>query len=430
MHLSHYLKIWPHPNDPELTLFYSLKKSSLALVPTAVADDLRAGGRSHEYLETLIELGMLVPDLEQEHQEVTGLPDELNRLNPNIVVSVILGLACNFECVYCYEGSLKTGLAMDDKTADQIPAFIKSRIRPGKEKIRLDFYGGEPLLYTKQLKRVARAVQQLAQEQGLEFYFTLVTNGSLLTPKLVEELKPLGLKAAKVTVDGPATIHNQMRPFKNGTPSFETIMVNLDACADILRIGVWGNFSRNHYQEFPNLLDELGKRGLTPERLNNVCFLPVGQTTDQYANPEFTGGCVSSDEPWMAEASILLREATMKRGYKTPKLGPTTCMVDMQDGFTINHDGGIFKCVAQIGHEQLQVGDIWQGVGDYRELYYLDRWLQHEECDKCEYLPLCFGGCRDMQFQRTGSMAQVECMRDFFEATLETMIGQDVKYRY
>jgi uncharacterized protein len=430
MQLSNYLKAWPYPDKPGYHLLYSTKKASVALLPSAGFDKISNNAGATEYTENLTKLGMLIPDRQQERVDVLGFANEINRLNTGLVVSVILGLDCNFACTYCYEGSMKGKHAMADDTADQFIAYIKSRFTPDKKKLILDFYGGEPLLYTKRIKYIARQLKPYVEERGGIFRFSLVTNGSLLTKKITKELIPLGLSIAKLTVDGPAAIHDQYRPFKSGRPSFDTIMANAQDCCEVVKIGLGGNFSADNYPDFPALFDAMADYNLSPEKLGPVQFFPVIQTRDQYANPEFSGGCMTCNEAWVIEATLRLREEVLKRGYKTPKIGLSPCMVDIDDAFVVHYDGSIFKCVALIGHPQFAIGDVWKGTGDFREIYGLDSWRENVECRKCVYLPLCFGGCRYMEYQRTGSMTEVDCMRGYLDATLEKMLFQDVRYRY
>ena len=430
MQLSHYLKAWSCSETPGYHLLFSTKKASLALVPDEIWNQLVQGEVPSEYRDQLPELDMLVPDRKQEQQEIFGFLDEVNRLNDGLDIAIIPGLDCNFNCTYCYEGSMKGKHAMSDETADQLIAYVKSRFGPAKKKLTLDFYGGDPLLYTKRIKYIARQLKFYVEERGGAFRFSLVTNGSLLTSKVVDELLPLGLHGAKITVDGPEAVHDRCRPFVSGKGSFDIIMRNVKKCCDRVRIGIGGNFTRDNYKEFPSLLDYFEDNGLIPERLGNVQFLPAGQTMDGYANPEFTSGCVSCSEPWMAEATLVLREEIMKRGYKTPKMGHSVCMVDIDDSMVIHFDGCIFKCVAMIGHPQFAVGDIWHGLDDHRQIYEPDSWRNNAECRECVYLPLCFGGCRYMEYQRSGSMKQVDCWCDFFDAVLEGTVLQDVRYRY
>jgi uncharacterized protein len=130
-------------------------------------------------------------------------------------------------------------------------------------------------------------------------------------------------------------------------------------------------------------------------------------------------------------ASLALREEIMQRGFTYPKLYPSPCMVDVDDAFTVDHDGTIYKCVALIGHRELACGDIWRGMGeDWRQAWCVNHWKNEAQCCDCVYLPLCFGGCRAMAFQRDGHMAQVDCQRSLFDATLEPMLLQDLKVRH
>ena len=430
MPLSKYLKYFPVQDATDQVLLFSTKKCSFAQVPKTILAAAENGTLPDKATEQLTQIGFLVDDCEKERQEVLTYLDQINQLNTRLRVSVILGMECNFACIYCYEGALKGKHAMNDATADQIVAYLKSRFGPDKKKMTLDFYGGEPLLYTKRIEYLARALQPWVEAQGAAFDFSLVTNGSLLTKKIVDRLKPLGLKSAKITIDGPADIHNTFRPFKSGEQSFAVIVKNIQEVCGDLRINLGGNFTRDNYHCFPELLDHLEESGLGPENLGVVKFDAVMQVNDTIASPEFRGGCASTDEPWLINASLMLREELLKRGYDFPKLQPAPCMVDVEDGFVVHYNGDIYKCVTLIGHEKYKTGDVWKGSGDYRQTYNLDHWKQEEKCTNCAYLPLCFGGCRYSEYQRSGTMENVDCQKEYFDAALEPMLLQDVRYRY
>ena len=239
-------------------------------------------------------------------------------------------------------------------------------------------------------------------------------------------LKPAGLYAAKVTVDGPPDAHNRRRPFKSGAPSFDVILANVRACCDLINIGFGGNYTRDTFPRVGELLDIAITNGLGPEQLGQVQFHPVLATTDPFAHPEFTGGCLSSREPWLAEAALAVRDETIQRGFPNPRMIPSPCMVDMDDAFVVNHDGSLFKCVAMIGRPEFAVGDVWQGLGDISP-YHRGHWRENGECPECEYLPLCFGGCRYMEFQRSGCMDRVDCRREFLERILAGTVLQDAR---
>ena len=433
MPLSHYLKIFFHPGQPDKRLLFSTRTCGLAVLSADALAAVRDNSAAPGVIASLAGLSMVVDDPEREREElVDGYFPELNRLNPNLRVSVILGMACNFACVYCYEGSLKGAAAMNDATAGQLAAYLLARFAAGKKKrLILDFYGGEPLLYVPRIKDLAGRLRPAVEALGGSFEFTLVANGSLLTGEVARELAAHGLASVKVTVDGTADNHDRFRPFRDGGGSWERIVGNLLDCRGLCAITLSGNYTAGNYQLFPALLDSLAERGFVPSDFGSVQFYPVMQVNDRFANPEFTGGCCSDDEPWVHAASLALREEILRRGYRFPKLAPSPCMVDLDDAFTVDHDGSIYKCVTLIGHPELACGDIWRGMAeDWKTAWCVDHWKDEPQCRACVYLPLCFGGCRYMALQREGSMAGVDCARALYDATLEPMLNQDLKYRY
>ncbi len=429
MPLSHYLKAVPHATIPDRLLLFSTRKASLIQIPARGYAALAGGAQpSPAMVDTLTRLGLWVEDLATEQAEVHGMQATINQLNPGVRAAVILGMACNFACRYCYEGSLKGPKAMSDRVADQTIAFLQQRFGPGKSKLVLDFYGGEPLLYPERIKYLARAMQPFVRARGGEFRFTLVTNGSLLTPATVNALLPLGLASCKITLDGPPQSHNRSRPFKNGQESFALILKNIRACCELLPITLGGNFTRETAPLFPALLDILDENGITPDRLAQVKFDAVMSVRDPFAPPGFHDGSASTAEPWLIEATLMLRRELLKRGYAYPKLTPASCMVELDEAMTIDWDGALYKCVTLIGHPDVKSGDVWQGMTSIA-VYHPDHWRQHPQCRQCVYLPLCFGGCRYSEYQRCGSMAGVDCQQEYFDQALAEMLNQDIQFR-
>ena len=431
MQLTPYLISFPHPDDPGQVALFAAKTGALIVLPRENFANLQQGRVEEEHVETLREMGFLVESVAQERQAVCGYLDELNRLNPNLTVAVILGLECNFACRYCFQGEQKGKKNMTDATADQLVAYLKKRFTPGKKKLLLQLYGGEPLLYKQRIIALATRLKPFVESQGGELAIDLVSNGSLLTPRVVEELNHLGLDGVKVTLDGPPENHNHFRPFKNGSPSFDTIVNNLAKVCAKTKIRLGGNYTCDNYQSFPPILDALAAQGITPDRLELVNFNIVMRIKDTIANNAYHGGCCTINEPWLQEAALYVREEVFKRGFPIGELGPEPCAVEVDDAFSVNYDGSLYKCITWVGHEQFKIGDVWQGIDErYKETHHLGHWQREAKCRECEYLPLCFGGCRYMAYQREGSMAKVDCRKPFFDATLATMLAQDLKYRY
>ncbi|TLM98028.1 putative geopeptide radical SAM maturase, partial [bacterium] len=277
------------------------------------------------------------------------------------------------------------------------------------------------------IQDISQRLKEVAEREGTVYGFTLVTNGTLLTADAVSKLVPLGLKSARVSLDGPRENHDRYRPFASGKGSFDAIVRNLREVCGMVKVGLSGNYTRDNYREFPRLLDQLSEQGVTPDRIAHVMFAPISDTLGEHLMPEFSEGCCSMEEPWLVEASLFLREEILLRGYYTPKVMPTTCMIEFRDNLVVNYDGTLYKCPAFIGCEGLDTGSLESGIREYRESHNMDVWKK-DECLDCAYLPLCFGGCRFMRLLQSGAIDDVECRRTWFDATLEELILQDLRY--
>ncbi len=427
MKLSRYSKIYPSAADKESLVLFSTKRASAVLVPSGLIDEIKSGSLPEEEKETLSELGLLVHSDEEEKQEMLAFIRELNDRNRAFEYLVVLNLDCNLACRYCFEGTRKGKFYLSDETELQFVDFVQRSDFSNKEEIRVTFYGGEPLLSADSIVRISKKLGSLAKEKGLNYSFSLVTNGTLLTPAVVKRLTPLGLKAAKVTLDGPQGVHDRFRPFKSGAGSFDAIVRNIrDVCA-LIQVSLGGNFTRDTYREFPRLLDHLADRGLTPAGIPLIKFDPVVNESSEFAPPDFHDGCNSANEPWISEAVIFLREEILKRGYRTQRLRPSSCMMQLGDAFVVNYDGTLYKCPGLIGRPGLAVGSVASGVTEYGRTLGLDDW-KNEECLACSYLPLCFGGCKYLKLVRDGDIKGLDCKKSYFDSTVGALLAQDLRH--
>lgn len=298
--------------------------------------------------------------------------------------------------------------------------------RQAIDEIYLTFYGGEPLLSKKLIAYIAEKVRAIAEQGKIFFSFSLQTNGTLLTRKIVEELKPLGLVEAFITLDGPADIHDSQRPYKSGRGSFGQILKNIQDVCDLIDIRLSGNFTKRNFRRFTGLLDYLAENDLGPDRLPPVQFFPVVAERKDVL-PDFSDGCGTINEPWLMKAGLYLREEILKRGYRMEPVSPVVCMMEHRNNILVNYDGTIYKCPGLIGRQEYASGHIRTGISDYSGSHNLDNW-KNDECLACTYLPLCFGGCRYMKYVREGSMKGIDCKKPYFDKVLGELISQDIRY--
>jgi uncharacterized protein len=427
MHLSNYIKIYPYSEEPGYLLFFSCKQASTALLKESVLDSIETGTLTEPDKETLLSLGLLVDDINEEKNAMLHILDEANNKSIYFNAIVVLNLNCNLSCRYCYEGTMKGKHYMTRAAADSLIDYITNSLGPDKKNLNIDFYGGEPLLSVGLIKYISKRLKAFSGERNVEYTFTLVTNGTLLTRRIAEELMSLGLKSARITLDGIKENHDKYRPYKNGSGSFDTIIQNIKETCEIIKVGIGGNYNRENHGYFTELPDYLLSEGLTPDNISNIKFDPIMKTHNELSPADFRDGCESINEPWLIEAGFSLREEILKRGFNTYRIRPAPCMVDIRDDYVVNYDGTLYKCPGLIGIKGFEAGNITTGIKDYGKSYDLDFW-KNDDCINCEYLPLCFGGCRYMKFIRDGNMESVDCKKPYLDATLEAFIKQDIKY--
>lgn len=123
-------------------------------------------------------------------------------MTPNTVynlrkIVLILGTACNFNCIYCIQHDNKPRCKKQIKPEvlkwlDDIAYQLPMKFKP-----TLHFYGGEPLLYKE-------AIYQVIDHCGDNFNYLIVSNGSHLTDEDVEYFNEHNVRFA-LSNDGPNT---------------------------------------------------------------------------------------------------------------------------------------------------------------------------------------------------------------------------------
>ena len=157
-------------------------------------------------------------------------PEIRDQLNGHIQ-QVILCITenCNLRCRYCvYSGSYKgyrghSPIHMSEPTALKALSFFlrHSGLEPAGH---VSFYGGEPLLHF-DLVRTCVAYCNSAHN-GKKIQFNLTTNGTLLNDSTMDFLVAHDF-GVRVSLDGPAAIHDANRIFRNGAGTHQRVMANL-----------------------------------------------------------------------------------------------------------------------------------------------------------------------------------------------------------
>jgi uncharacterized protein len=144
---------------------------------------------------------------------------------------------CNLGCSYCIYGGQyeqheklsQTPMAWETLRAAM--EFLAKRSGESKQ-IRLDFFGGEPLLAFDLIDRGVRHLKSILPPGGPAVAVTVTSNGTVLTDRILDFLLDNEVYL-QFSIDGGRESHDRFRPFKtSGRGSFDVILGNLQRIHD------------------------------------------------------------------------------------------------------------------------------------------------------------------------------------------------------
>jgi uncharacterized protein len=307
----------------------------------------------------------------------------------------------------------------------------------------MQFFGGEPLLNLPVLYYLSERLAASTAAHGVTMAITIITNGLLLTPEVVDRLLPHGLKGVKITLDGDRDTHNRMRPLRGGQGTFVRIVENVRRVAGRVPVAIGGNFDESSAGSFPALLDFLQEQEFA-DKLVGVNFKPVVRGAAVSAQPKgilpltpvgtdgkpLGGSCMTAAGEGsgsacgscnLTDTMTLLREETKRRGLPTPDGvhgGP--CHVHMKHAHTIGTDGSLYACAGFTGDKSQSVGHIDDRREGWREsaLARFERLHPWKECGDCSFIPVCAGGCVAASHMELGDMNMPTCHKGSFQSAV------------
>jgi uncharacterized protein len=471
----------PLRDQPDVFLMNTLTDAQIIVPPSVVSllDSLdgdrlprtRAGrafdDEERAALATLGELGFVVESHEADRRALDAYFDGVRNDTSQLRLTVLTTLQCNFACDYCFQGdhgdhnahahkmSLETAAHVVAHAARQMDA-----VRP--ERLSVTFFGGEPLLNLPVVYYLAEHIHAAATARGVRLTLSIITNGLLLTPDVVDRLLPYGLGGVKVTLDGDKAAHDHMRPLRGGQGTFDRIVANLRAIAGKCTISIGGNFDANNADSFPALLDFLAKQefasqiakvsfkpvisgapkataagaGAKPDKVTGIIPLtaiaadskPLGGTCMTVAgaggHPHQPAGDACSSCHFADETMGFLREETRKRGFPTidgVHMGP--CELHRKHAHTIGPDGATYACPGFTGEPTLATGHIAAAPTPLqaRAADQFDRIGAWRKCGDCSFIPVCAGGCHVASHTELGDMDTPTCHRPSLESALVSL---------
>ena len=316
---------------------------------------------------------------------------------PNAEVLVATTWECNLRCAYCFvkEQTVGSGFRrMSTATARRIVDALDEGLR-NVEGICIHLYGGEPLTHVPAMRAM---VEQAERKAGGRFSFALTTNGSLVSPEIIELLER-GRFQIVLSIDGPPEVHDACRRTVGDRPTHSRVMAFLDAVnasthcrvrgSAVVRSG-WALREAEHYlRGLP--VDVIKAQAVRvsaddPFALSDTerdRYMEDLEAVAEMVIDELEQGKIPLDDRF---SNRVLQLLTRQSRQSFCGAGSTTF------GFT--PEGKVLPCVLLDAHENYlghvdEEPENWVAAGTrWRELR-----PQRSECGLCRAAPLCGGGC-------------------------------------
>lgn len=189
------------------------------------AEKRRCVGLQKRYLERF-GAGRVVPVRGSEDQAaLEAARRELSRFPPwpeSGRLEVVVTTACSLRCRYC-----AVMLGQHHMTPEVLDRAVDLLLTSRRERLELQFFGGEPLLRRDEVKRTMQRARAEARARGKDLGFCITTGGLALDAEMLEFLRGFRVKVM-FSFDGPPEVMAGYRPpAREGARVGPTIEENL-----------------------------------------------------------------------------------------------------------------------------------------------------------------------------------------------------------
>jgi uncharacterized protein len=189
-HVSRY-NIAARIPDTKMTAIYNTYRHSCARytpIELYFMDALDQVSEDHPLIERLARRGVIVNYDEREAFELQRMLGCSATQQGGVGITICPTLACNFECPYCF--ATRGQGKMSAQVQDDVVALAERMLDASHAKeLTITWFGGEPLLAPDIIESLSERLMALADEKGCGYTAGIITNGYLLTQKIVDLVK-------------------------------------------------------------------------------------------------------------------------------------------------------------------------------------------------------------------------------------------------
>lgn len=328
----------------------------------------------------------------------------LQLLGSSNKITLMITQDCNLKCRYCYggdSGSYNSKISrMSYDIAKRSIDFLLSNSMETK-KFHITFFGGEPLLEFKLIKRIIQYCQSIGQKNGKQFSYSLTTNGTLINEEIVKFFSKNHMNLM-ISLDGSKIMNDKNRIYINGKGTYNDIVRSLKLLNKYKkRFTIRATYDSCSFDEYFDRIShfkEIGASQIYMSPKNNyhgdLCFCQFDFDYLEEFQPkminfmrETENKIINNEKPFY----IPFLAAINKIHFLNNRM--LSCGV-FRGTTAVSTDGGFYPCHRFVGMDGFNFGDVFSGVSNNKIKKICDN-LDKEtiECNACFARYICSRGC-------------------------------------
>jgi uncharacterized protein len=331
-------------------------------------------------------------------------------------LKITMGLKCNYACSYCNQAHQPHDPVGGPDDAEELVEKIKNNFSFSTyDRFRLEFWGGEPMVYWKTLKPLAEKIKKVYPNAQ----FMMVTNGSLLTREKVDWFNQMGFSIG-MSHDGPLHAQNRGPDPLDEPPAKDAVVYALKTMGQnrftFNCVLTRENVSIAKVRNF--ILDKLNRKDLGYDYAE-ISQMELQVTTEELMLPYDDSGMAhslqTSDEKkeilhslfwetinndnefsWTINQKVRGFFESVVYGRPAEVVGQK-CGMDKEDNIAIDMKGNVTTCQNTSSLTKHNLGNI-DDLENVR-LTNSYHWSTRAECPSCPVVQLCQGACLFLEDQ-------------------------------
>lgn len=383
---------------------------------------LRLSPQEEKYVDKRLIENFCVPFDTDENMLVYNKISEYINSSECLTLILFPTLDCNFKCSYCYENKEKG--FMSDDTIEKIYLAIVQHYADVRFKfLKLEWFGGEPLLGFDKMLYLTKKVNNFCSEKGIIFQHSITTNGYLLTNDCVKKLLDNKIEIFQITVDGMPETHDKYRVLRDNKPTWGTIINNIiemKKLSRVFKVIVRINYNYEILDTIEEFLNFYQINIGDDERFE-LAFKPIGHWGGE--NDDLVDVVPLEYHSYILDQLLDMckNKGILSTIHFNFSCGSELCYANKKNSFVIYKNGNIGKCTLEEMPDResdFVIGDVDDGyfkINEEKEKKWLldDKdyieYLNSNSCFECIAYPFCCGTSCPAHRVRNGLKSKVKC---------------------